>query len=216
MKDFNDLLKILEESGTKTTPKQAQILQAAVEIFAEKGYASSSTSEIASRAGVAEGTIFRHYKTKKDLLISIVTPVMAKFTLPIFASHFVQEVFERSSENLEELLYKLIKNRFHFVKDNAPLLKIVLQEVAFHDELKTQFQKVFLEEVYPRFVKVIEHYKKQGMIVDFPSPSIVRMVMTTVIGLIVTRFIVAPQLEWDDEKEIERTVHFLLHGLSSV
>ncbi|WP_082232379.1 TetR/AcrR family transcriptional regulator [Halobacillus massiliensis] len=215
MSDLNDLLHILEESGTKTTPKQALILQAAVEIFAEKGYASTSTSEIASRAGVAEGTIFRHYKTKKDLLISIVTPVMARFTLPVFASHFIKEVFEKSPENLEELLKTLIKNRYHFVKDNAPLLKIMLQEVAFHEELQVQLQTTFLQEVYPRFERVIEHYKQQGIIVDFPSSSIIRMVMTTVIGLMVTRFIVAPQLEWEDEIEIDRTVHFLLFGLSS-
>ena len=37
----------------------------AVDMFGEKGYASTSTSEIAKRAGVAEGTIFRYYKTKR-------------------------------------------------------------------------------------------------------------------------------------------------------
>src|SRR5690554_2141452 len=65
---IEQLLKMNDD--VKMTEKQSRIIQAAVEIFSEKGYAASSTSEIAQKAGVAEGTIFRHYKTKKDLLMS--------------------------------------------------------------------------------------------------------------------------------------------------
>lgn len=67
----------------KMTQKQFKIIEAAIEVFAEKGYAGSSTSEIAQKAGVAEGTIFRHYKTKKDLLLSIVSPMMSKLIAPL-------------------------------------------------------------------------------------------------------------------------------------
>ncbi|WP_431802701.1 TetR/AcrR family transcriptional regulator [Halobacillus andaensis] len=213
--DFNQLLQILEEGEPKKTPKQAQILKAAVEIFAEKGYASSSTSEIAEKAGVAEGTIFRHYKTKKELLVSIVTPVMVKFTLPVFASHFAEQVFEQRPENFKELLYKIIENRFEFVKENLPLVRIMLQEMAFHQDLQEQLKQVFIEHVYPRFEHLIEYYKQEGKIIEYPTPTVIRMVMTSLIGLIVTRFIVAPQLDWDDEKEMERTVQFIMHGLST-
>ena len=150
MKEFEEMLNTLHPSSEekKLTPKQEQILKAAVEVFAEKGYASSSTSEIAARANVAEGTIFRHYKTKKELLISIVQPFMRGFALPFFAAHFVRDVFDTPPEKLEDLLKSLLKNRFEFVKENAPLLKIVLQEMAFHSELKEQFQEVFLQEIF--------------------------------------------------------------------
>ena len=49
----------------KRNERQMRILEAAVDMFGEKGYASTSTSEIAKRAGVAEGTIFRYYRRKK-------------------------------------------------------------------------------------------------------------------------------------------------------
>src|SRR4051794_38999386 len=76
-----EMLRV-NDSDTKMTDKQIKIIKAAVETFSEKGYAASSTSEIAQKAGVAEGTIFRHYKTKKDLLLSIVAPMMAKLIAP--------------------------------------------------------------------------------------------------------------------------------------
>lgn len=53
------------------TDKQISIISAAIEIFAEKGYSATTTSVIAKKAGVGEGTIFHHYKTKKDLLLAI-------------------------------------------------------------------------------------------------------------------------------------------------
>ena len=48
----------------KRNERQMRILEAAVDMFGEKGYASTSTSEIAKR-WCAEGTIFRYYKTKR-------------------------------------------------------------------------------------------------------------------------------------------------------
>ena len=44
--------------------KEEKILKSAIKIFSEKGFSASTTSEIAKDAGVAEGTIFRYFKTK--------------------------------------------------------------------------------------------------------------------------------------------------------
>lgn len=60
------------ESGTFTE----KILLKAVELFAQKGYMNTLTSEIVQRARVAEGTIFRHYKTKEKLLLVILVPIV--------------------------------------------------------------------------------------------------------------------------------------------
>jgi AcrR family transcriptional regulator len=78
----------LNNDEDKMTDKQIKIINAAVETFSEKGFAASSTSEIAQKAGVAEGTIFRHYKTKKDLLLSIVAPALAKLIAPFVLKDF--------------------------------------------------------------------------------------------------------------------------------
>lgn len=56
---------------------RARILAAAEAVFAEKG-ASASTEEVAARAGVAIGTIFRHFPTKQDLLGALLKDLMAR------------------------------------------------------------------------------------------------------------------------------------------
>lgn len=54
------------------TEKQANILRAALELFAQEGFKSTSTSKVAKRAGVSEGLIFRHFGNKDGLLQAII------------------------------------------------------------------------------------------------------------------------------------------------
>lgn len=51
--------------------REEQILKAAGELFWEKGYANTSTLEIAQKADVVEGTIFRYFATKHDLMLRV-------------------------------------------------------------------------------------------------------------------------------------------------
>lgn len=56
---------------------RARILEAAEQVFAEKGV-SASTEEVASRAGVAIGTVFRHFPAKEDLLRAIMKGLLER------------------------------------------------------------------------------------------------------------------------------------------
>jgi TetR/AcrR family transcriptional regulator, fatty acid metabolism regulator protein len=50
----------------------ADIMAAAAGVFREKGYEQASTAEIAERAGVVEGTLYRYFETKRDLFVRVV------------------------------------------------------------------------------------------------------------------------------------------------
>src|SRR3954469_12563364 len=52
--------------------RRKALLKAAAEVFAEHG-AEASTAQIAARAGIGKGTVFRHFPTKEDLFAAIIT-----------------------------------------------------------------------------------------------------------------------------------------------
>jgi TetR/AcrR family transcriptional regulator, fatty acid metabolism regulator protein len=58
--------------------KKRRILQAAVKVFARKGYFAARVSEIARRAGVADGTIYLYFRSKEDILVRLFDEVMAE------------------------------------------------------------------------------------------------------------------------------------------
>ncbi|MFD1204698.1 MULTISPECIES: TetR/AcrR family transcriptional regulator [Sporosarcina] len=195
------------------TDKQKKILLAATEIFAEKGFAATSTNEIAKKAGVAEGTIFRHYKTKKELLLSIVTPMMLKMIGPIILKDF-NKVLNKDFDHFEDFLRAMIANRKEFLEKNLKVVKIFLQEVPFHDELKDQFIEHVGKQVYERFVQIVTHYQKKGQLADMPPTTVIRLTASTILGYFATKYIIATDQTWDDEKEIDGMIQFLLKGLS--
>lgn len=212
---FEQILKMGDQEK-RVTDKQAKILHAAIEIFAKKGFASTTTSEIAKKAGVAEGTIFRHYKTKKELLYSIISPFATELILPFFADRFVKEVFEApTNQSYEELLKQLIRNRFEFVQSNVDLVKIIIQEMAFQEEIQHFFQQTFVEKVYPKFSNFIKEFQRRGEIsADFPINTVLRLTIASVVGFLFTRFVVLPDANWKDEEEIEHTIAFIRKGLA--
>ncbi|MES9698015.1 TetR/AcrR family transcriptional regulator [Bacillus sp. JJ927] len=198
----------------KRNERQMRILEAAVDMFGEKGYASTSTSEIAKRAGVAEGTIFRYYKTKKDLLFAVVMPTLTKFAAPFFVQAFAKEIFKTEYESYEVLLRVIIQNRFEFAKKHFPMIKILIQEVPFQPELKSEIQQLIETELLVHFKKLIAKFQEEGEIIELPPSSVLRLTLSVVLGLLLTRFLLLPEEKWDDEVEIENTIQFILYGLT--
>jgi AcrR family transcriptional regulator len=209
----NHIMDEVIDKNENLTEKQKLILEAAIESFAEKGYAATSTSEIAKKAGVAEGTIFRHYKTKKDLLLSIVAPMMAKLIAP-FVIKDLNKVLNQDFESLEDFLRAMIQNRAEFLNANIPLFKIILQELPFQPELQKQFKEHIAIKVYERMEAIIKHYQEAGQLIDLPPYQVVRMTASSIFGFLIGRYLLFPELDWDDEQEIEATIQFILHGLA--
>ena len=58
---------------TKDNETEARILKAAERLFARRGYGGTTTRDLAQAAGVAEGTLFRHFDSKKAILVQVAT-----------------------------------------------------------------------------------------------------------------------------------------------
>jgi AcrR family transcriptional regulator len=63
---------------------RARILEVAARVFAEQG-AAASTEQVAAEAGVAIGTVFRHFPTKADLLAAIMKETLTDLTVRVSA-----------------------------------------------------------------------------------------------------------------------------------
>lgn len=58
--------------------KKQLILNAALKLFVEQGFHGTPTSKIAKEAGVANGTLFHHFKTKDDLIVALYLHLKSK------------------------------------------------------------------------------------------------------------------------------------------
>lgn len=211
IKDSLKELIILDNIKDGMTEKQISVLLTAIDLFSEKGYEATSTSEIAKKANVAEGTIFRYYKTKKDLLFAIPAVLSKASLFETFFNDF-NELWNSDHENFENFLRKLVLNRKRFVSETMPILKVIIQELSFHPELRNKILNTVLFPAVNRFIIIIDKFKNKGEIIDIPSTSIVNLIATSVFGYFFVHNIALPELKQDDG-ELDYLIQYILNGL---
>lgn len=195
------------------TEKQRRVLDAALEVFAEQGFSATSTGEIAKRAGVAAGTVFRFYRTKKDLLVGVVGPLFKRFVAPQVVREF-GKILDEDYESLEAFLRAVFTERLDWVRRHRLILRVALQETPLHPELKELWNGSVIDELRPRILAVIERFQEQGLIIDAPPEAVARTTASVLLGYAIQRFFVEADREWDDEAELEIMMTILLSGLS--
>lgn len=203
--DLNQKNKQKENRTRKTAEERRQdILEAALNIFTNKGYNGSTTAEIARAAGVAEGTIFRHFATKKELLIAVLKPKIIDGIVSLDKEH----------KDPVEFFRCFIKNRLELVKENDGLIRFMFAEAQYHDEVREALAKGILEQgisiVQPWFEKGVE----QGVFKPVPFLSVMRSFMGTVIFYGIFNH-VFPGLspEKTIEEAADQILELFLHGL---
>ena len=66
-------------AASRNTEKYQRILDAAVAVFAEKGFFTSRISDIADRANVADGTVYLYFKNKEEILMTAINTAFDAF-----------------------------------------------------------------------------------------------------------------------------------------
>ncbi len=196
------------------TQKQLQILEASLKLFAEKGYHASSTSEIAKEAGVAEGTIFRHFKSKKDILLTLTAPLFLKFISPYLLKD-VKAMLEDSSTNVQTTLENIYKNRLELIENNWDRFRIIFQEATFHPEIKAAVIENIAKPARNMLQLFAEKQIQSGSFRNIPAPTVARSIFSMMLGFIFFKHIAFPEdnAKIDDEQELSIMTDVLLHGL---
>ncbi|MCH5585590.1 TetR/AcrR family transcriptional regulator [Shimazuella sp. AN120528] len=212
---MQDLVKKhrVELEQKKLTEKQQNILEAAIHLFAEKGYNGTTTSEIAKLAGVAEATIFKHYRTKKGLLLRLVIPVISKFASPIILNTLV-EILDQEKP-IEEILQDLIEDRTKLVEKNWKTIRIVLVESLFHPDIREALKENVGKHVIDIVSQKIDRLKAAGKIRDdLPNRVLIRGIMSSVFGYLLAKNAVPEVLSaGKEDEELKWTVELMLYGI---
>ena len=147
------------KKGSDTKDK---IFNAAIKVFVKKGFSASTTAEIAEEAGVAQGTIFRYYKTKKDILRGVMIEYIDKFEE--FADfNSVQKVIEDNKDKcLDEILKMIVLNRYEAFKKNFHISKVIHYEMQFHDDIKDMHMKKCKEKEGLIMKHILQHIDIDG------------------------------------------------------
>ncbi|MCF8008814.1 MAG: TetR/AcrR family transcriptional regulator [Halanaerobiales bacterium] len=141
----------------KSEKTKQKILTVTINLIAKRGYASTSTREIAEQADVSEATIFKYYKSKDKLLKTIVIQTMEKLFKSSSEKKLSEIINKNKSKNPEIILKTLLEERFNFFDEHKNELKVIFQEMLINKKV----QNYFKEEIWSKMVKISDGLFKQ-------------------------------------------------------
>lgn len=119
--------------GQKIPNGERKSLLASLDLFAKQGYDGTSTAQIAEHAGVSQATIFKYFKTKQDLLMAIIEPVIKNF-FPVYRDDFLAKLKE--FRTLREFIHFFVQNRYKFAKDNQDAVIILITQALVSPQIR--------------------------------------------------------------------------------
>lgn len=143
--------------------KRARLVKAARELFSRKGFAASTTSEIAKRADIGAGTLFLYVRSKEELLVLVFQEDMIRVRDESFAS------LPAGATLLDELcsVYDALA-AFH--EQDRALARIYTKELAHVSDPSREGVAAFMEGLFARSDERIEMAKARGEIAaDVPT-----------------------------------------------
>lgn len=204
-------------SKQKSLETEARILDAAIKIFSEKGFSAATTSEIAKTANVAEGTIFRYFPKKKELLHGIVLRAIDIFGKNILVDELQQVIMENSDKSIEKKIKAIIMNRIKVFTEYFPYIKVLLYEIQFHEDIRELFIDMISKNIIKIVKQVIEDAKKQGEIKSISSLVACRSFIGMVLMMLMQRQFIPSENAFDDiEDEVDMIIDIFFNGIKKI
>ena len=206
----------MQETDLKMSEKERKILDAAIAVIAEKGFSAASTSEIARQAGVAEGTIFRYFKTKKDILRGILMRLGNVIAELLVGYGLKKILLSDGREDLRSGIKRVLKDRMAMIDAVFPRLRIVITEAMYHEDIR----QTLYDKIISRSVEVFEEYHREMVekgLMKREIDAVVagRGILGNLVLFFVYRNLFGPMIQLDDyDRELDQVIDAIMYGIA--
>jgi TetR/AcrR family fatty acid metabolism transcriptional regulator len=189
----------------KKTIRRESIIQAAIEVFSKKGFQAAGISEIAQRAGVADGTIYQYFKNKEDLF----------FSIPIEKTNEFRSKVELHLKGISGALNKIRKFVWYFLyffKTNPEYGRLLMLEMRVNKSFVKTETYDFLKQSVSSVLEIIEEGQKEGVIRKDVDIYLLRHLILGILEHMVTRWLLK-ETKYDLLEHHQEVSRLLIGGL---
>lgn len=195
--------------------RPGELLDAALDLFVEKGFAATRSEEVAARAGVSKGTLFLYFPSKEELFKAVVRENVVK---PV--SEGVAEIasYQGSSSQLLKMLMLRWWQRYGSTKASG-ISKIIISEANNFPELATFYREEVIVPATNLLKGVLEGGRLKGEFKNFNTEHTCMAVIAPLMFLIMSKHSCAlcqtGTLQTAPEEFIAQYADLVIRGLTS-
>jgi TetR/AcrR family fatty acid metabolism transcriptional regulator len=185
------------------------ILEAAIKVFAERGFFQSTVAQIARKAGVADGTIYLYFENKEDILLQ-------------FFAYKTRQIFDKfqkvvtKSDTAETKLRNLVSSHLKEYQDNmemAIVFQAETRQVRQSEAIKSHIREISRK--YRELVgEIVEEGQREGVMRKDLYIGLVKTYITGAIEEVINAWVLANG-KYNLESMAEPLVELYLKGIGN-
>lgn len=188
--------------------RRQHILEAAIRVFADRGFHRATIRDVAIAAGVADGTIYNVFENKTALLLGILDARPGGFA-PDPAPPPTADGIDP-----ERMIRDMITHRWAaFSTEVLTMLRVVLSEVLINPDLRRLYVERVITPALTLPEGLMTQLSVQGKLVMADSGMTLRMMTAMFLGLVMLRLLGDERLEQEAEQVPELMSALLLDGM---
>lgn len=189
--------------------RRSEILQAAAKVFAERGYASATTRQIALAADVAEGTLYNYFASKRDLLIAIAEETAAPMERALATAGPIRD---------RQAFTEMVAEGLHMTTAERWFLRAVAAEALVDQELLDNFLGRRVRHIHALLTAFVAERVASGEFRPVDASLAAQMLLGAFVGLLGPRMLADGEEAPGPERRrqlAEAFVDLLLPGLQA-
>lgn len=193
--------------------RREQIIDAAMRVFAQKGFVRATNKDVAHEAGITPGLIYHYFENKDALLMAVIegrTPLKVITSLPTGVLNMPPEQFFPFV--IKQVLTIVESENF------VALLKVVLPEVLHNEDSPiAQVVPAAIQRIFGFLGEYLEAQMQQGTLRRADTVLHTQMLFGSIVGVVLRRQILRDPiaLKYTQEEIATTITQTLLHGLAS-
>ena len=209
---INAALTVKRERRKEARP--GELLDAALDLFVEKGFAATRAEEVAARAGVSKGTLFLYFQSKEELFKAVVRENIS--------GHFKEwnETFENFKGTSAEMVTLCMNEWWRRVGATkaSGIEKLMLSEAGNFPDIAAFYHQEVVEPGQSLIRRILQRGTERGefkkMDLDYAVFSIIAPMIFMMLAKHSASTCVSNAVRMDPEKYITSQLQVILYGMS--
>ena len=195
--------------------RPGELLDAALDLFVEKGFAATRAEEVAARAGVSKGTLFLYFQSKEELLKAVVREnISGRF------KEWNEELESFEGTSAEMLAYCMHSwwDRVGATKASG-ITKLMMSEAKNFPEIAAFYQQEVIQPGQSLIRRILQRGIQRGEFHDMDLDYSVYAVIAPMVFLILSKHsmgvCIRDDIGMDPKKYVAMQVNTILYGMSA-
>lgn len=193
--------------------RPGELLDAALDLFVEKGFAATRAEEVAARAGVSKGTLFLYFQSKEELLKAVVREnISGRF------KEWNEELENFEGTSAEMLTYCMNTWWDHVGATKASgITKLMMSEAKNFPEIADFYQQEVIQPGQSLIRRILQRGLERGEFRDMDLDYSVYAVIAPMVFLMLSRHsmgvCIRDDIDMDPKKYVAMQVNTILYGM---